>query len=142
MARINMFLHREDSARIEWGDTLNDPKLIENDSLIKFDIVVANPPFSLDKWSEDKLQNNTYNRFWRRMPLKSKGDYAFISHMVETAVPKKGRVAVIVPHGVLFRESSEGKIRQHFVDENILSCNRIARKFISDNRNSGCNNDF
>jgi len=88
--------------------------------LIKFDIVVANPPFSLDKWGEDKLQNDIYNRFWRGMPPKSKGDYAFISHMVETAIPQKGRVAVIVPHGVLFRGSAEGKIRQHFVDENIL----------------------
>ncbi len=120
MARMNMFLHGEDSAKIEWGDTLNDPKLVENNRLIKFDIVVANPPFSLDKWGEDKLQNDVYNRFWRGMPPKSKGDYAFISHMVETAIPQKGRVAVIVPHGVLFRGSSEGKIRQHFVNENIL----------------------
>ncbi|MBR1734862.1 MAG: N-6 DNA methylase, partial [Alphaproteobacteria bacterium] len=91
-----------------------------NNRLIKFDIVVANPPFSLDKWGEDKLQNDVYNRFWRGKPPKSKGDYAFISHMVETAIPQKGRVAVIVPHGVLFRGSSEGKIRQHFVNENIL----------------------
>ncbi|MDR0967750.1 MAG: type I restriction-modification system subunit M [Rickettsiales bacterium] len=120
MARMNMFLHGEDSARIEWGDTLNDPKLIENDKLMKFDVVVANPPFSLDKWGEPKLDNDIYRRFWRGMPPKSKGDYAFISHMVETAKNESGRVAVIVPHGVLFRGSSEGTIRRALVEENLL----------------------
>jgi len=120
MARMNMFLHNEDSARIEWGDTLNDPKLVENDNLMKFDIVVANPPFSLDKWGEEKLQNDKYNRFYRGMPPKSKGDYAFISHMIETAKAQSGRVVVLVPHGVLFRGASEGKIRQILIEENLL----------------------
>jgi type I restriction enzyme M protein len=120
MARMNMFLHGEDSARIERGDTLNDPKLIEDDRLMKFDIVVANPPFSLDKWGDAKLENDKYNRFFRGMPPKSKGDYAFISHMIETAKAKSGRVAVIVPHGVLFRGSSEGKIRKELIKENLL----------------------
>jgi type I restriction enzyme M protein len=120
MARMNMFLHGEDSARIEWGDTLNNPKLIEKDHLMKFDVVVANPPFSLDKWGEQKLEDDKYNRFYRGMPPKSKGDYAFISHMVETAKAKEGRVAVIVPHGVLFRGSSEGKIRETLIRENLL----------------------
>jgi type I restriction enzyme M protein len=120
MARMNMFLHGEDSARIEWGDTLNDPKLVDNDHLMKFDIVVANPPFSLDKWGEQKLENDEYNRFFRGMPPKSKGDYAFISHMIETAKAKSGRVAVIAPHGVLFRGSSEGKIREALIKENLL----------------------
>ncbi|MDR2527177.1 MAG: type I restriction-modification system subunit M [Rickettsiales bacterium] len=120
MARMNMFLHGEDSARIEWGDTLNDPKLIKDDNLMKFDVVVANPPFSLDKWGDVKLENDQYNRFFRGMPPKSKGDYAFISHMIETAKAKSGRVAVIVPHGVLFRGSSEGKIREALIRENLL----------------------
>ena len=120
MARMNMFLHNEDSARIEWGDTLNDPKLVENDNLMKFDVVVANPPFSLDKWGEEKLQNDKYNRFYRGMPPKSKGDYAFISHMIETAKAQSGRVVVLVPHGVLFRGASEGKIRQILIEENVL----------------------
>ena len=120
MARMNMFLHNEDSARIEWGDTLNDPKLVEDDNLMKFDVVVANPPFSLDKWGEEKLQNDKYNRFYRGMPPKSKGDYAFISHMIETAKAQSGRVVVLVPHGVLFRGASEGKIRQVLMEENLL----------------------
>lgn len=120
LARMNMFLHGQDSARIEWGDTLNNPMLVENDHLMQFDIIVANPPFSLDKWGEKHLENDIYRRFDRGMPPASKGDYAFISHMVATAKPKSGRVAVIVPHGVLFRGSSEGKIRQAFIEENIL----------------------
>ena len=120
LARMNMFLHGQDSARIEWGDTLNNPMLVENDHLMQFDIIVANPPFSLDKWGEKHLENDIYHRFDRGMPPVSKGDYAFISHMVATAKPKSGRVVVIVPHGVLFRGSSEGKIRQAFIEENIL----------------------
>lgn len=120
LARMNMFLHGQDSARIEWGDTLNNPMLVENDHLMQFDIIVANPPFSLDKWGEKHLENDIYHRFDRGMPPASKGDYAFISHMVATAKPKSGRIAVIVPHGVLFRGGSEGRIRQAFIEENIL----------------------
>lgn len=120
LARMNMFLHGKDSARIEWGDTLNNPLLLEDDRLMTFDIVVANPPFSLDKWGDKSLENDKYNRFWRGMPPESKGDYAFISHMIETAKAKEGRVVVIVPHGVLFRGSSEGRIRTAFIQENIL----------------------
>ena len=120
LARMNMFLHGLDSARIEWGDTLNNPLLRDGNGLMKFDVVVANPPFSLDKWGDKSLENDKYNRFWRGMPPASKGDYAFISHMIETAKVKEGRVAVIVPHGVLFRGSSEGRIRQALIQENIL----------------------
>ena len=120
LARMNMFLHGKDSARIEWGDTLNNPLLREDNGLMKFDVVVANPPFSLDKWGEKHLENDQYNRFFRGMPPASKGDYAFISHMIETAKAKEGRVAVFVPHGVLFRGSSEGRIREALIRENIL----------------------
>lgn len=120
LARMNMFLHGKDSARLEWGDTLNNPLLLEDDNLMKFDVVVANPPFSLDKWGEKHLENDKYNRFHRGMPPASKGDYAFISHMIETAKPQAGRVAVIVPHGVLFRSGKEGIIRTALIEENLL----------------------
>ena len=120
LARMNMFLHGKDSARLEWGDTLNNPRLLENDKLMQFDVVVANPPFSLDKWGEKHLEEDKYNRFHRGMPPASKGDYAFISHMIETAKPKSGRVAVIVPHGVLFRGGKEGVIRAALIKENLL----------------------
>ena len=117
---MNMFLHEEDNAVIEWGDTLNNPQLKEEDSLMKFDIVVANPPFSLDKWGAENADADTYKRFHRGVPPKSKGDYAFISHMIETTYQDSGKVGVIVPHGVLFRGSSEGKIRQKLIEENML----------------------
>ncbi len=120
LARMNMFLHAKDAARIEWCDTLNSPALIEGDHLMKFDIVVANPPFSLDKWGAEHAAADQYNRFWRGVPPKSKGDYAFITHMIEIARRQSGRVAVIVPHGVLFRGGSEGKIRQALIEENLL----------------------
>ncbi len=120
LARMNMFLHGRDSARLEWGDTLNNPQLIENDKLMKFNIVVANPPFSLDKWGAEDAANDIYKRFWRGVPPKSKGDYAFISHMVETALSREGKVGVIVPHGVLFRGGAEGKIRQSLIEDNLL----------------------
>ncbi len=120
LARMNMFLHAKDAARIEWCDTLNSPALIEGDHLSRFDIVVANPPFSLDKWGAENADTDQYNRFWRGIPPKSKGDYAFITHMVEIAKRQSGRVAVIVPHGVLFRGGAEGKIRKALIEENLL----------------------
>ncbi len=120
LCRMNMFLHSQDSARIEWGDTLNNPLLVENDKLMKFDVVVANPPFSLKKWGKDNAESDQYNRFFRGLPPKNKGDYAFISHMVETLKPKSGRGAIVVPHGVLFRSRAEGKIREALLRENII----------------------
>ncbi|MCB1357243.1 MAG: type I restriction-modification system subunit M [Maritimibacter sp.] len=120
LARMNMFLHAKDAARIEWCDTLNSPALVEGDRLMKFDVVVANPPFSLDKWGAEEAADDQYTRYWRGIPPKSKGDYAFISHMIEIAKRQSGRVAVIVPHGVLFRGGSEGKIRTALIEENLL----------------------
>lgn len=120
LARMNMFLHAKDAARIEWCDTLNSPALIDGDHLMTFDVVVANPPFSLDKWGAENASKDQYTRFWRGIPPKSKGDYAFITHMIEIARRQSGRVAVIVPHGVLFRGGSEGTIRTKLIEENLL----------------------
>ncbi len=120
LARMNMFLHEFDNATIEWGDTINNPKLLEGDQLMKFHIVGANPPFSLDKWGAEDALADQYNRFHRGVPPKSKGDFAFITHMIETTYEDIGRVGVIVPHGVLFRGSTEGKIREQLIKENLL----------------------
>ena len=109
---MNMFLHGFDNAVIRWGDTLRNPKLKEDDKLMKFDTVIANPPFSLDKWGAEEAAHDSYNRFWRGIPPKSKGDWAFISHMIEAAQEGSGKVGVVIPHGVLFRGASEGKIRK------------------------------
>lgn len=120
LAKMNMFLHAMDNARIEWGDTIRNPKLLSDDRLMKFEVVVANPPFSLDKWGQEEAAADHYNRFHRGVPPKSKGDYAFISHMIETITETSGRVGVVVPHGVLFRGSTEGKIRKQLIEENLL----------------------
>jgi type I restriction enzyme M protein len=119
LSKLNMFLHGMDSARIEWCDTINNPQLIEGDHLMKFNIVVANPPFSLDKWGAENAETDRFQRFLRGTPPKSKGDYAFILHMIDTTLPD-GRIGVIVPHGVLFRGSAELKIRQKLIEENLL----------------------
>jgi type I restriction enzyme M protein len=120
LAKMNMFLHGIDNARLEWCDTLNNPKLIQDDRLMRFNVVIANPPFSLDKWGAEHASEDKFKRFWRGIPPKSKGDWAFITHMVETALEGEGRVGVIVPHGVLFRSGSEGVIRRSMIEENLL----------------------
>jgi type I restriction enzyme M protein len=120
LCKQNMFLHRMDNARIERCDTLRSPKLLKDDELMRFDIVVANPPFSLDKWGQDEAHHDRFNRFFRGVPPKSRGDYAFISHMIETAIEGRGRIGVIVPHGVLFRSGAEGRIRRRLIEDNLL----------------------
>ena len=120
LCKMNMFLHEVDSAHIEWEDTIRQPQFVENDALMKFDVVIANPPFSLDKWGQEIAAEDRYTRFQRGIPPKSKGDWAFISHMLATAVEGSGRVGVVVPHGVLFRGGQEGKIREAVIRENLL----------------------
>ena len=88
---------------------------------MKFAISVnLSSPFSLKKWGAEHAEADKYKRFWRGTPPKDKGDFAFITHMVETLKPKTGRMAVIVPHGVLFRGGAEGKIREQLIKENII----------------------
>ncbi len=121
LAVMNMFLHGFDNANIRWGDTIRNPLHTESsNSLMKFDRVVANPPFSLNKWGKDIAENDPFNRFWRGVPPESRGDWAFVTHMIESAKEGSGKVGVVVPHGVLFRGSSEGKIRQQVIEENLL----------------------
>lgn len=100
--------------------TLNNPKLIEDDKLLAFDVVIANPPFSLDKWGAENASSDKHKRFHRGIPPKGTGDWAFITHMIETARKKVGRVAVVIPLGVLFRGGQEGKIRKKIIEENLL----------------------
>ncbi len=121
LAKMNLFLHGEENHQIEWGDTIRNPKLRTSDDLLRhFDVVVANPPFSLDKWGTEAAETDKFSRFRRGIPPKTKGDYAFILHMIETLKPRTGRMAVVVPHGVLFRGSTEGKIRKALIEENLL----------------------
>jgi len=119
LCRMNMFLHEINDAKIEWGDTLRNPLHLENGELKRFDTVVANPPFSLDKWGAEELKEDKFNRFRYGVPPKSKGDYAFVQHML-ASVNENGTVGVVLPHGVLFRGASEGKIRKGIIQDNLL----------------------
>src|SRR5699024_1705228 len=135
LCTMNMFLHGVDDARIWQGDTLSNPQNIENDNLMKFQVVVANPPFRLDKWDSGFLSEaeadskgkkkmsaelDQYHRFDWGVPPTSKGDYAFVLHMLASLDAENGRMAIVLPHGVLFRGASEGKIRQQLVETNLL----------------------
>ncbi len=121
LAKMNMFLHNIDGAQIEAGDTITDPKLKEGDQILKADIVVANPPFSLKKWGYEDVQKDRHKRFTLHgMPPKSKGDYAFILHMIASMKATTGRVGVIAPHGVLFRGGAAGRIRKSLIEANLL----------------------
>ncbi len=137
LCTMNMFLHGVDDARIWQGDTLSNPQNIEDDALMKFQCVVANPPFSLDKWDSGflsdaavdakgkkqekmKAELDPWKRFDWGVPPASKGDYAFVLHMLSSLDAESGRMAIVLPHGVLFRGASEGKIRRQLVELNLL----------------------
>jgi type I restriction enzyme M protein len=121
LAKMNMILHGETQHQLEWGDTLRAPKLLSADgSLMKFDIVVSSPPFSLRDWGHDEAERDIHRRYWRGVPPRAAGDYAFISHMVETLKPKTGRMAAVVSLGVLFRGGGERQIRKHLLQENLI----------------------
>ena len=119
ICKMNLFLHGLDDVNVQRGDTLRDPRLVEEGELMRFDIVVANPPFSLDEWGYDELQEDGYHRFTYGLPPKSKADYAFVQHMIATT-NEMGRVGVVVPHGVLFRSGGEGKIRANLLKADLL----------------------
>ena len=120
LCKMNMFLHEINDAVIEWGDTIRNPLHLQDNLLKTFDVVVANPPFSLDKWGADFAENDPFMRFNHyEVPPKSKGDYAFMIHMIKS-LNEHGRMGVVLPHGVLFRGSSEGKIRQKLIEQNYL----------------------
>ena len=120
LCRMNMYLHEINDAKIEWGDTIRNPLHIEENRLMKFDVVVANPPFSLDKWGADFAEHDSFKRFGDySIPPASKGDYAFVLHMIKS-LNENGRMGVVLPHGVLFRGASEGRIREKLITENLL----------------------
>jgi len=120
ICKMNMLLHGIRDFRIEKGDTIRDPKLVErNGALMVFDRVIANPPFSLDDWGREVAEKDPYGRFRFGIPPRTKGDFAFVQHMV-AVLGREGRLGVVMPHGVLFRGSSEGAIRQGLLREDLF----------------------
>ena len=119
ICKMNMFLHGVLSADIRKGDTLREPKHTEAGELMTFDRVIANPPFSLKKWGKDECDNDGYGRFPYGTPPKDAGDLAFVQHMI-ASTNAEGMVGVVMPHGVLFRGSSEKAIRQGILEDDLL----------------------
>lgn len=119
IAKMNMLLHDLPDHRIEKGDTIRNPKLIEDGDIMLFDRVIANPPFSLKKWGKEEAESDVYGRFQYGVPGNSAGDYAFVQHMV-ASLNSNGMAGVVMPHGVLFRGGAEGKIRKGLIDDDKL----------------------
>lgn len=118
ICKMNMLFHDATGADIKKGDTIREPKHTNGGVLKTFDVVLANPPFSLKNWGEEEANADHYGRFAYGIPPKSYGDLAFVEHMI-ASLNSKGRMGTVVPHGVLFRGGAEGKIRKGLLDQNI-----------------------
>ncbi|MHA2225495.1 MAG: N-6 DNA methylase [Candidatus Hodarchaeales archaeon] len=119
ICKMNLLLNGIKDSTIEIGDTIRSPKLVKNDKLLLFDIVIANPPFSLSNWGIEIANEDPYYRFNLGIPSKNYGDFAFLQHMLKT-LHSEGRMGVILPHGVLFRGGSEKKIRKALIDKDLI----------------------
>ncbi len=119
ICKMNMILHGITNAFIEKGDTIRNPKHLKEGELITFDRVIANPPFSLDKWGREDVENDPFVRFRYGLPPKGTGDLAFVQHMI-ASLNSEGVLGVVMPHGVLFRGSSEKEIRKGILEDDIL----------------------
>ncbi|SOB75357.1 type I restriction enzyme M protein [Marinobacter sp. LV10R510-11A] len=119
ICKMNMFLHGVYSADIRKGDTLGNPQHTQGGELMTFDRVIANPPFSLKKWGKEEADNDAYGRFPYGTPPKDSGDLAFVQHMI-ASLNAEGMMGVVMPHGVLFRGSSEKAIRQGILNDDLL----------------------
>ncbi len=117
---MNLFLHGATDFQIVRGDTLRNPAFFLGDNLATFDCVIANPPFSLEKWGEEVWASDPHGRNFAGMPPSKSGDYAFVQHMIKSMAPKTGRMAVVLPHGALFRMGKEGEIRKKLLGMDLL----------------------
>jgi type I restriction enzyme M protein len=120
IARMNMFLHGVEDFTVVRDDTLRSPAFFSGDNLATFDCVIANPPFSLKKWGASLWEKDPYGRNIAGVPPDSNGDLAWVQHMVKSMEYPNGRVAVVLPHGALFRKGKEGKIREQLLKMDIV----------------------
>jgi type I restriction enzyme M protein len=121
IARMNLFLHGIENFTVVRGDTLAEPKLLEHDRLRRFDVVLANPPYSIKQWDRGAWANDPYGRNLYGVPPQGRADYAFFQHIVASMKPDTGRCAILFPHGVLFRDE-EQQMRARLLDADIVEC--------------------
>jgi type I restriction enzyme M protein len=120
VARMNLLLHGVEDFRIERGDTLRRPSFTSAGQLRRFDLVIANPPFSLKGWGREVWENDPWGRAFAGLPTDKSGDFAWVQHMVHSMAPERGRMAVVLPQGALFRGGVEGRIRQHLLEHDLV----------------------
>jgi type I restriction enzyme M protein len=121
IARMNCFLHGIEDFRIERGDTLSEPKLVEGDRLMKFDVVLANPPYSIKQWDREAFASDPWGRNLYGTPPQGRADYAFQQHILQSLNQQAGRCAVLWPHGVLFRKE-EAEMRRKLIEADLVEC--------------------
>lgn len=119
IARMNMFMHNIDEFQIVQGDTLDSPQILENDALKQFDIIMANPPYSVKRWNQKKFMNDPFGRNMWGTPPQGNADYAFQQHIIKSLKPDTGRSVTLWPHGILFRDA-EAKMRQKMIEQDIV----------------------
>lgn len=119
IARINMFMHNVDEFLIVQGDTLDSPQILEDDELKKFDVIMANPPYSLSRWNQAKFSNDPYGRNLYGTPPQGNADYAFQQHIIKSLKPESGRCVVLYPHGVLYR-GVEYDMRKKMIKDDLV----------------------
>jgi type I restriction enzyme M protein len=121
IARMNLVLHGVEDFDIVAGNTLSNPAFIERDRLRTFDVVLANPPYSIKKWSREAWESDPWGRNFLGTPPQGRADYAFFQHILKSLDPKTGRCAILFPHGVLFR-NEEAELRRKLVQADLLEC--------------------
>jgi type I restriction enzyme M protein len=121
IARMNLVLHGVEDFEIATGNTLSNPAFLEGDRLKTFDVVLANPPYSIKKWNRESWQTDPWGRNFLGTPPQGRADYAFLQHILKSLSPKKGRCAVLFPHGVLFRRE-EAEMRVKLIESDLLEC--------------------
>jgi type I restriction enzyme M protein len=117
---MNLFLHGAEDFSVVRGDTLRSPAFFAGDRLATFDCVIANPPFSLERWGRDEWGSDPYGRNIAGTPPNKYGDWAWVQHMITAMAPKTGRLAVVLPHGAIFRMGAEGKIRSKVLEMDLI----------------------
>lgn len=120
IARMNLFLHGASDFKIAQGDTLRMPKFIEHNQLMKFNCVLANPPFGQEKWGAESFESDKYGRNMWGCPSDSNADYAWLQHMIKSMKPICGKAAVVLPQGVLFHGGKEGDIREQLIKSDLI----------------------
>ncbi len=122
VARMNLLLHGVEDFQIQRGDTLRRPAFADADGggLATFDVVIANPPFSLKNWGREVWESDPWGRAFAGLPTDKSGDMAWVQHMVKSIAPGHGRMGVVLPQGALFRGGVEGKIRQHLLENDLI----------------------